>query len=211
MKKLIVMMLLAVLMVGCSHKPKSPIEARFERFINTENLANDYIGIDSIVLLDSVNLFAHYDKLIVYNDSIKTVLFAEMKELNSKEMYKVRSEKDAINHLGLIYRLSEVTNKEVEAPIKEKISLFLEDIPNADGWYSTYKIVARFKSGERVYYAHNFAFEDTITISTDRVGGLTRKAERITDYFVDYMVKVSAPKGVLLDDVKDFRKKISNR
>lgn len=210
MKKLIAIMLLSTLIVGCSQKPKSPVEARFERFINTEKLTNDYIGVDSIVLLDSVNLSAHYDELLAYNDSIKTALYEEM-ELASNNFGKVRNEKEAIEATKLVLRLSEATDEDVESPIKEKISIFLEDIPNADGWYATYRIVAKFKNGERIYYAHNFAFEDTITISTEIAGGLTRKAERITEYFVDYMVKVSAPKSVLLGDVRDFRKKISDR
>lgn len=209
MKKLIVMMMLAVIMVGCNNKSSTPVEERFEQYINAENLKEVFVKVDSIILLDSVNLNSHYNELISYNDSIKAILFQELEPVSNGFGGAVRAQKDAIEAVNLILRLSKVTDKEVEVAIKEKISIFLEDIPETKSWYKTYKIVANFNDGKRFYYAHNFAFEDTITISTEVYGGMTHKAERITNYFVDYMSKVSAPKSVLLDDVRAFSAKFN--
>lgn len=201
------MLVLLPMLVGCKQKSKSPVETRFEQYIQTENIASDFVKIDSIVLMDSVNLTSHYEKLVAYNDSLRTAIFDEIEHI-TPNLQKIKKQSDAIAIFKIVNRVSEATDKDIEAPIKEKISIFLEDIPNHKSWYTTHKISANFKSGQKIYYAHNFAFEDTITISTDVHGGLTRKSERLTNYFVDYIVKVSAPKGVLLDELKDFSNKL---
>jgi len=207
MKKLIAIVMMLPMLIGCNHKPKSPVETRFEQYIQTENLASDFVKIDSIILIDSVNLPSHYEALVAYNDSLRKEIFDEI-EFITPNLQKLKTQSDAIAILKIVNRVSEATNKDIEAPIKEKISIFLEDIPDHKSWYTTYKISANFKEGQKTFYAHNFAFEDTITISTDVHGGLTRKSERLTNYFVDYTVKVSAPKGVILDELKEFSNKL---
>lgn len=208
MRKLLTLTLL-LLFIGCKQKIKSPIEYRFERFIQAENLSYDFVQIDSIVLLDSVNLSAHYGELISHNDSLKKALLSEISWLTSN-LDNLKYERDAVTILNLSLKEFNVADEdeEIGTPIKEKISIVLEDIPESKSWYTTYKIVANFKSGQRTYYANNLAFDDTITISSERVGGQTLKGKRLVKYFVDYQVKVLAPKELLLDEIKEFSAQI---
>lgn len=201
--KLTILAMVLMIIASCNQKPKNSIEERFDRYLVAENLNKDFLSIDSIILIDSVSLTAHIEQLMAYNDSVKAELFKAFRRI-SDNLDKV-PRTDAVIYMELLSKFNDLTKRDSDKDIKEKISIFLEDIPENKSWYANYKIFAKFKDGQREYYAHNIAFEDTITITEERPAS-SRKLDRFTGYCVDYMVDVSAPKNILLDNVKEFAK-----
>lgn len=211
MKKLIaiVMMLLAVVMVGCNKKPKSPVEERFEQYIQTMNLADDFIQVDSIVVLDSISFPSYFAKLTSWRDSLQDSINNGLQVLTSNldAMPMNLLLTDAVDIENKLIRI-ETQKKKAESEAKEKISIFLEDYPDNKCYQKVATIYATFKSGQRAFYARKIAFEDTITISEDIDKGRTRKLQRLEHYIDDYLIEAIAPRRVLLEDVKKLSNKV---
>lgn len=191
---------------SCQHISKNPIEERFDEYLKSQNLTEDFVGIDSIAPLDSLNLISHYEKIVNIKDSVHDALMNEIKAITDN-MDKLKSQ-DFSEALALATNLPQINRPAEEKEISEKISIFLEDIPEKDAWYKTYKIVAKFNDGLRTYYANNVAFEDTIIISNDLINCNSRKSKRILGYFDSYITDVYAPQAVFLENAKNLHSKI---
>ena len=207
MKAWITILIVALLAgTSCQHKPKSRIEDRFERHLQTKNLMQDFVKVDSVIPLDSINISSLFGKYISLKDSVHDALMEEVKFL-TKNMEKAnRADFPELIEIALKLRDSENATKEKE--VREKISIFLEDIPDSKTWFKQYRIVGDFKSGKKTFYANDVAFEDSIVICNSQKECSTRKLQRITEYLTEYLMVAYAPEAVLLDKAKIMRSKL---
>lgn len=115
---------------------------------------------------------------------------------------------DAIEIANKLTRI-EVEKRKTEAEAKEKLSIFLEDYPDNKCYQKISTIYATFKDGQKVFYAREIAFEDTITISDNIDEGRTKKLQRLEHYFDDYAIEAIGPRKVLLEDISKLSNKIN--
>lgn len=209
LSQLLFVILFTGLFVECTPDKKDPIEQRFDQYIQEANISDNFIGIDSITPLDSINLISHYKQITHMKDSVRDELMSEIKAI-TENMGKLQS-RDFSKAVAIGTKLSQVTiQKSTENELKEKISIFLENIPASNAWYKTYKIVATFKDGQKIFYANNIAFEDTIIIAEDIINCQSSKSQRISNYFDRYLMDVYAPQAVLLNDAKSLHTNVCN-
>lgn len=172
------------------------------RYIESEGTVGELVSIDSIIDIDSLNLYAHYNKIVALNDSVHEALIAEI-QTKTENMPKIKPHKIA-DAMSIVERMGKLPSYQKAAEnYQDKIAEFLENIPQEKGWCKTYKIVTRFKDGQRIYYVSNIAFQDTIVVSTDSTK-TTDRLKRILRYFDNYLLESAAKQKVLLDDVKSL-------
>lgn len=203
--KLAILAVLLTVIVSCQHKPKNRVTARFEAYLQSENLTKNLETIDSVIPVDSVNLSAVFGRYVQMKDSVHTALMDEVTFL-TENMGRF-NQNDFPGLLDIAVKLSDVNRDNKEKDVKEKISIFLEDLPENKAWYKKYRIVASFKDGQRTFYANDVAFEDTIAICDKESDCETRKLQRINGYLAEYLVSVYAPEAVLLDKAKALHDK----
>lgn len=205
MKKLIVMMLLAVMMVGCSEKTKSPVEARFERYAQYEHLTNDILGIDSIVLVDSTTILKQLEWIDGMSDSLDNCVLDGLKLMaDAKHIY---NEDRAIQaaEIALSYtNISSGSRKEKADKLKDKILVFVDDNKENKCYYVEHKIYVATPNGQDVYNSRTIGYEDSIIIYKDPEQAWTTKSSRIGTYLRDYLKETVASKMVLMDEINAF-------
>ncbi len=205
MKKLIVMMMLAVLVVGCSQKQKSPVEARFERYVQSENLTDNISRVDSIVLVDSITIIKQLEWIDNMSDSLDNCVLESIKLMaDAKYIY---NEARAIEAADIALRYTNIVSgnrKEKADGLKDKILVFVDDNKENKCYYLEHKIYVTTPEGHDIYNSRTIGYEDSIIIYKDPKQAWTTKSSRIGTYLRDYMTETVASKMVLMDEINTF-------
>lgn len=207
MKKLLaVMLMLFPMLVGCSHKPKSLVESRFERYIQAKNLSNDIVSIDSIVMVDSTTITNTLKRIEFMSDSLDKCILAGISSMSdSKHMY---NEARAIEAAKIALRYTDIINgdrNKKATDLKDRIIAFIDDNNESKCYQLEHKIYVSTNNGKDIYNARTLGYQDTILIykAADE-DAWTTKSTRIGTYLRDYMMETVASKSVLMDDINSF-------
>lgn len=213
MKKLpiIIATLIAASMAGCkpNTKPQSPVEARFERYVKSENLTDKIISVDSVVLVDSISLISMLNKIDSMSDSVDECLMDAIREI--PKLGQARNEEEAITVTKFALTYADITNGEQHnkaKALKGQILEFIDDNDETKCYKLFHKIYARTPQGQDVYNALTLGYQDTILIFKDEDyrEARTTKSDRIDSYLMNYMTESFSSRAVLLDEVKEFIK-----
>lgn len=206
MKKLLaIIAILAFIMAGCVKKPKSPVEARFERYIQSENIKENIISIDSIVLVDSTAIISVLAQIDNLSDSLDNCMLAGITAMTDSK--HIRNEARAIEAAKLTLRYTDISNGSRNAnakELKDKILAFIDENDENKCYQLEHKIYVHTSNGQDVYNARTLGYQDTIIIYKDENTAWTTKSTRLGTYLRDYMMEVVASKEVLIDDINSF-------
>lgn len=206
MKKLIaIIATLAFIMAGCGKKPKNPVEARFERYMQSENIKESIMSIDSIVLVDSTSIISTLAKIDNMSDSLDNCILAGITAMSDSK--RIRNEARAVEAAKIALRYTDISNGDRNAKAKElkdKIISFIDENNESKCYQLEHKIYVRTSNGRDVYNARTLGYQDTIIIYKDADKAWTTKSTRLGTYLRDYMMETVASKEVLMDDINSF-------
>ncbi|MDE5785900.1 MAG: hypothetical protein K2H98_05140, partial [Duncaniella sp.] len=190
MKKLLAtMFLLLPMLVGCGHKSKSPVESRFERYIQAKNLSNDIVSIDSIVMIDSITIMNTLERIECMSDSLDKCILAGISSMSdSKHIY---NEARAIEAAKIALRYTDIINgdrNKKASDLKDRIIDFIDENNESKCYQLEHKIFVSTHNGNDIYNARTLGYQDTILIyKTEDEDAWTTKSTRIGTYLRDYM------------------------
>lgn len=206
MKELIaIIAILVFIMAGCAKKPKSPVEARFERYIQSENIKENTISIDSIVLVDSTAIINTLTQIDNLSDSLDNCILTGITAMADSKY--IRNESRAIEAAKITLRYTDISNggRNVKAKeLKDKILAFIDENDENKCYQLEHKIYVHTSNGQDVYNARTLGYQDTIIIYKDENKAWTTKSTRLGTYLRDYMMETVASKEVLMDDINSF-------
>lgn len=205
MKKLLAVMLIAVLTVNCAKKQNSAIEARFEQYVQSENLKDVISTIDSIVLVDSASIISTLAQIDFLSDSLDNCILDGITTMADAK--HIRNEARAIDAAKITLRYTDISNgdRSVKAKeLKDKIISFIDENDENKCYQLEHKIYVHTTNGQDVYNARTLGYQDTIIIYKDESKAWTTKSTRLGTYLRDYMMETVASKKVLMDDINTF-------
>lgn len=208
MKKLIAIIAILVLiliMTGCAKKPKTPVEARFERYIQSKNIKENTISIDSIVLVDSTSIINTLTQIDNLSDSLNNCILTGITAMADSKY--IRNESRAVEAAKITLRYTDISNgsRNVKAKeLKDKILAFIDENDENKCYQLEHKIYVHTSNGQDVYNARTLGYQDTIIIYKDEDKAWTTKSTRLGTYLRDYMMETVASKEVLMDDINSF-------
>lgn len=208
MKKLIAIIAILVLiliMAGCAKKPKTPVEARFERYIQSKNIKENTISIDSIVLVDSTSIINTLTQIDNLSDSLNNCILTGITAMADSKY--IRNESRAVEAAKITLRYTDISNgsRNVKAKeLKDKILAFIDENDENKCYQLEHKIYVHTSNGQDVYNARTLGYQDTIIIYKDEDKAWTTKSTRLGTYLRDYMMETVASKEVLMDDINSF-------
>ncbi len=214
MKKLIsmVLMLLAVIMVGCNKGDK--IEKAFSEYAKTENIP-DYNGISKIECTDSLS----FDELVAIPkiesqiDSIKELLDTKIQDLTSYYGGLSYAKKQQLAteyaRIGAEYGelcVNDIGNDEPINALKDA----LEDLSPYRQPLYVYHLIAKVGTQDISYFAFSMGDDISFVKADDKLDAM-RKNKKLSQ-FQDAMMNVIrtkfVPRSMLIDDIDNF---IGNR
>jgi len=209
MKKLIVMMMLAVLMVGCGKGDK--IETAFSEYAEAESIPN-YKGISSIECTDSLPFedVANVSKIRFQVDSIQKLLTSKVEEmtefyskLSSSKKQQLATEYARIGaECGDLWVNKTRNNDETINELKNA----LDDLsPYKEPLY-IYKIIAKVGTNDIPFYGFSCG-EDISFVKADDLSDAMRKNEKLVkfqDAMMNVVRKDMVPYSVLIDDIDNL-------
>lgn len=178
MKKLIaiMIMMLAVVMVGCNNKPKNRIEEKFERYVSANFVEpSDYKGIASIVCTDSMAVLETISKFSAFIDSLGKMRRECLETINKslpKCSYTFKTahaaEYASVLMKDLSYTLS-TPNRNNKLFEKRQELVAVSDSTCTLNKYYTIKVKIKGYIEAQTYYALDCALIDTVLISSSPI------------------------------------------
>lgn len=178
MKKIlaIVMMILAVVMVGCNSEPKSRIAEKFENYVSANFVEpSDYKGIVSIVCTDSIDVLGTITEFSSMIDSLNEMRAEYLSIINSnlpKCSYSFKMahavEYAGVMMGGLSYTLSTPNRKGCLFTKRQELLSASDSTRTLSKFYT---IKAKIKGNVEIttYYAVDCALIDTVLISSNPI------------------------------------------
>lgn len=191
MIKCLILPLLLILFLGCT-KTKSPVEVRFDGYLQANGLSEKLVNVDSIVFMDSTNLYDEVIKCCNMVSAIKDTINS-MQE----EMLTLTRNDNFLRHLTysdkliLQYQTRKIILSDDEIgddflKANEKLTNLINELPCDETWHSTYAIYATFKDGQKKYYARYFAFEDSYAFAEGLDSCYTPTSKRYIDIITEF-------------------------
>lgn len=212
MKKLISMMMLAVVMVGCGKGDK--IESAFSEYVKTEKIPN-YNGIVSVECTDTMDFTKVNPISYITNqiDSVDTLLKTKVEQMTKfyGNLSPVKKQQLALEYARIGAECGGLWVN--DAHDKDKV---LNEYKDAMDELSPYKeplyfyhIIAKVGSNDISFYG--FSCGDEITfVKAEDISDATRKNEKMVRYHEAMMNVVRTkivPHSVLIDDIDKLMSK----
>lgn len=211
MKKLIVMMMLAVMMVGCDNGNK--VESAFKKFAETENIPN-FDGISSIECTDTLDFVktAPISSLQHQADSVKNLLRTKME--NMTEFYRNLSYTKKRQLATEVARIgAECGELWVNDPRDNQALNQLKDAKDALSPYDEplyfYHIIAKIGTNNISFYGFSCG-EDISFVKADDLSDAMRKNEKLSKFQQAMMNVIKTdfvPYSILIDDIDNLMSK----
>lgn len=177
MKKLIaIIVTFAFIAGGCSNKPKSRIEEKFENYVSTNFVEpSDYKGIVSIVCTDSMNVLetmSYYSDLI---DSLGRMQRECLETINNalpKCSYNFKAAHAVEYASVLMHSLSQtLSTPNKSGKLFENRQKFVDNSDSTRPFNKSYTIKVKIKGNieASTYYAVDCALVDTVLISPNPI------------------------------------------
>ena len=192
LQKILAFTLCVIIFMGCSCTPKSPIEKRFDKYVNDNNLKGSIEKIDSIVKVDSVNIMQKIDEIKIHSDTLQRHIQRRFNVATNNLSNKSNSFTIALelSDIFIKYMKSDECREENLQKLQDRMVDILDDNDEQDCYYVTHNIYVSSKSGQDKYIALTIGFQDTIIIDKELENiyshSYTLKSKRLNDYIKDY-------------------------